>query len=68
MEFVPPNKRYRLYFDETGNGDLHAAEKSPNERYLSVTGVVVRQGTHDGYLTRRMNALKKDIFGIVGSE
>lgn len=68
MEFVPPSKRFRLYFDETGNGDLHAAEKSPNERYLSVTGVVIRQDTHDGYLTRRLSALKKDIFGLGESD
>ncbi|RED17130.1 DUF3800 domain-containing protein [Parasphingopyxis lamellibrachiae] len=63
MNFVPPTSRYRLYFDETGNGDLDAAEKHPNERYLSITGVVVKQDTHDGYLTRRMNRLKEDIFG-----
>ena len=68
MDFVPPNKRFRLFFDETGNGDLHAAEKAPNERYLSVTGVVVRQDTHDGYLTRRLNRLKRDIFGVGESE
>lgn len=68
MEFVPPNRRFRLFFDETGNGDLHAAEKSPNERYLSLTGVVIRQDHHDRYVTRRLNALKQDIFGVGPSE
>ncbi len=63
MEFIPPSRRFRLFFDETGNGDLHAADKSPNERYLSVTGIVIRQDTHDGYVTRRLNHLKADLLG-----
>lgn len=64
MEFVPPKNRYRLFFDETGNGDLNAADKSPNERYLSLTGVVILQKHHDDYVTRRLNLLKRDIFGV----
>lgn len=68
MEFVPPKQRYRLFFDETGNGDLHAAEKSPNERYLSVTGIVIRQDIHDRYVTRRLNHLKRTIFGVSETE
>lgn len=63
MEFVPPSKRFRLFFDETGNGDLHAADKSPNERYLSITGIVIRQDHHDRYVTRRLTRLKADLFG-----
>ena len=63
MEFVPPSKRFRLYFDETGNGDLHAADKSPNERYLSITGIVIRQDHHDRYVTRRLNLLKTTLLG-----
>jgi hypothetical protein len=63
LPFIHPSKRYRLFFDETGNADLDGAEKSPNERYLSLTGVVIRQDIHDGYLTRRLNRLKNDIFG-----
>lgn len=63
MDFVPPSKRFRLFFDETGNGDLHAADKSPNERYLSVTGIVVRQDHHDRYVTRRLNLLKANLLG-----
>lgn len=65
--FVPPKERYRLYFDETGNGDLDAAEKSPNERYLSVTGIVIRQDVHDRYTTRRLDRLKRDLFGQLPS-
>lgn len=63
MDFVPPSKRFRLFFDETGNGDLDAADKSPNERYLSITGIVIRQDHHDGHVTRRLNFLKGSLFG-----
>lgn len=61
-KFIDPSKRFRLYFDETGNGDLDATDKSPNERYLSLTGVVIRQDYHDRYTTRRLNRLKREIF------
>lgn len=63
MPFIHPSKRYRLFFDETGNGDLHAAKKDPHQRYLSLTGVVLRQDIHDNYTTRRLTRLKADIFG-----
>jgi uncharacterized protein DUF3800 len=62
--FIHPSKRYRLFFDETGNGDLHAAKKNPNERYLSLTGIVIRQDIHDRYITGRLARLKVDIFGF----
>lgn len=42
---------------------MHAADKSPNERYLSITGLVMRQSHHDGYVTRRLNLLKASLFG-----
>jgi Protein of unknown function (DUF3800) len=59
--FIHPSDRYRLFFDETGTGDLRSA-RDPNERYLSLTGVVIRQDFHDGYMTRRLDRLKRDIF------
>jgi hypothetical protein len=62
MTFIHPSQRYRLFFDETGNGDLHAARKDPNQRYLSLTGIVLRQDIHDRYTTRRLTRLKADIF------
>jgi hypothetical protein len=62
-QFVHPSKRYRLFFDETGNGDLHAAKKDTNQRYLSLTGLVIRQDDHDGDKTRQLDDLKKDVFG-----
>jgi len=61
--FIQPSRRYRLFFDETGNGDLHAAKKDPNQRYLSLTGLVIRQDIHDSTITERLTALKRNIFG-----
>lgn len=63
MTFIPPQKRFRLFFDETGNGDLNAAASQPNERYLSVTAIGMRQDHHDNYVTRRLSKLKEDFFG-----
>jgi endonuclease-3 len=63
LAFVQPSRRYRLFFDETGNGDLHAAKKDPNQRYLSLTGLVIRQDIHDSTITKRLTTLKRDIFG-----
>jgi hypothetical protein len=61
--FVHQSKRYRLFFDETGNGDLRAAKKDQNQRYLSLTGLAIRQDQHDGDITNQLNALKAGIFG-----
>lgn len=62
-QFIDPKKRYRLYFDETGTGDLRAHKKDPNQRYLSVTGLVFLQDTHDTTVTERLVALKRQTFG-----
>jgi Protein of unknown function (DUF3800) len=61
--FIDPSKRYRLFFDETGNSDLYAGKKDPHQRYLSLTGLVIRQDIHDGAITRRLTVLKTEIFG-----
>jgi hypothetical protein len=61
--FVHSANRYRLFFDETGNGDLHAAKKDPHQRYLSLTGLVIRQDIHDAETTKQVSALKSNIFG-----
>lgn len=60
--FIHPTKRYRLYFDETGTGDLQAHKKDQNQRYLSVTGLVFRQDVHDTTFTSRVSAFKRRIF------
>ena len=61
--FIHPSKRYRLFFDETGNGDLHAAKKDPHQRYLSLTGIVIRQDVHDIAITESLATLKSNVFG-----
>lgn len=61
--FIHPSKRYRLFFDETGNGDIRAAEKDANQRYLSLTGLVYRQDNHDTNITKKLSDLKAGIFG-----
>jgi hypothetical protein len=60
--FIHPTRRYRLYFDETGTGDLKAHKKDANQRYLSVTGLVFRQDVHDSTFTTRVSAFKRRIF------
>jgi Protein of unknown function (DUF3800) len=60
--FIDPTRRYRLYFDETGTGDPKAHKKDPNQRYLSVTGLVFRQDGHDSTFTTRVSAFKRRIF------
>jgi hypothetical protein len=62
MTFIHPTQRYRLYFDETGTGDLRAHKKDANQRYLSLTGVVFRQDVHDTTFATRLLALKRRIF------
>ena len=63
LTFIHPTQRYRLYFDETGTGDLRAHKKDANQRYLSLTGVVFRQDVHDTTFTRRVDAFKRRVFG-----
>ena len=60
--FVRPTRRFRLYFDETGTGDLKAHLKDRNQRYLSLTGLVFRQDVHDTTFTTRVSAFKRRIF------
>lgn len=61
-QFIHPKDRYRLYFDETGTGDLRAHKTDPNQRYLSVTGLVFRQDTHDTTFTTQLSAFKLPFF------
>jgi hypothetical protein len=61
--FIDPASRFRLHFDETGTGDLKAHQKDENQRYLSLTGLVFRQDTHDTRFTARVSAFKREIFG-----
>jgi hypothetical protein len=58
--FYPPNKRYRLYIDETGTDSMKSTEI---DRHLALMGVVLRQDTHDNGLHPRLEAIKTDLFG-----
>jgi hypothetical protein len=61
--FIPPSRRYRLYFDETGSPVLSAAKRDPDQRYFSLTGLVVRQDIHDAQVTEQLEKIKRNIFG-----
>lgn len=52
---------YRLYIDETGNPDLEAS-RDPNHRYLSLTGVIIKQSHVRDVLVPRLEELKKEVF------
>jgi Protein of unknown function (DUF3800) len=53
---------FRIYIDEVGHHDLKSSD-DPNERYLSLTGVIMRHSYEVGECTTAMNALKKKVFG-----
>ena len=53
---------FRLFVDEVGHHDMKSSA-DPNQRYLGLTGVVMRLGYADGEFTARLNVLKKEIFG-----
>lgn len=54
---------YRLYIDEVGNHDLTHAE-DPNERFLSLTGVIIESQHCIGGLIPQMEALKREFFVV----
>jgi len=53
---------FRIFIDEVGNADLGSASND-NERYLSLTGVIVELNYHNGPLTQELSAVKVDVFG-----
>jgi hypothetical protein len=54
---------FRLYIDEVGNGDLKGAASDPNVRYLSLTGILTRQSTHERIIQPGLDSLKAEFFG-----
>lgn len=52
---------YRIYIDEVGNHDLHHAD-DPNQRYLSLTGVILESRYTLETLLPEMDQLKRDFF------
>ncbi|MBV9455201.1 MAG: DUF3800 domain-containing protein [Rubrobacter sp.] len=53
--------KYRLYVDEVGNSDVKAT-KNPNQRYLSLTGVVFELGYVKDVVFPRLEELKWEYF------
>ena len=54
--------KYRLYIDEVGNSGLSARYQHPNERYLSLTGVVIELHHVDSIVAPHFEALKRRYF------
>lgn len=52
---------YRIYIDEVGNHDLTHAD-NPNERFLSLTGVIFESNYSDTIFIPEFNKLKHDYF------
>lgn len=53
---------FRIFIDEVGHHDLKSSD-DPNERYLSLTGVIMRLSYESGEFTTALNALKMEVFG-----
>lgn len=59
---MPQNQeKYRIYIDEVGNHDLKNVD-NPNQRYLSLTGVVFELGYVAQILFPKLEALKTKYF------
>ena len=52
---------YRIYIDEVGNHDMSHAD-DPNERFLSLTGVILESGYTAQTFIPEMNELKQRFF------
>lgn len=52
---------YRVYIDEVGNHDLKHAD-DPNERFLSLTGVIVESSHNMSVLQPEMQEIKRSFF------
>jgi hypothetical protein len=52
---------YRMYVDEVGNHDLTHAD-NPNERFLSLTGVILESAYTLRVLQPELDAIKRDFF------
>jgi Protein of unknown function (DUF3800) len=56
----------RLFIDEVGNSDLEGSADDPNVRYLSLTGIIIKRGAHDGAVTGSVTGLKQKHFADPG--
>jgi uncharacterized protein DUF3800 len=53
---------FRLFVDECGHHDMKSSS-DPNQRYLGLTGIIMRLGYADGDFTQLLNGIKLSIFG-----
>jgi len=53
--------KYRIYIDESGNSSLDSAD-NPNERFLSLTGIIIKINYVNEFLHDDMENLKKRFF------
>jgi Protein of unknown function (DUF3800) len=53
---------HRVFIDEFGNHDLKSSD-DPNQRYLGLTGIIMRLEYEEGQFTDALNAIKQEIFG-----
>ena len=53
---------FRLFIDECGHHNMKSAD-NPNERYLGLTGVIMREAYASGQFTDALNQLKQEVFG-----
>ncbi len=53
---------FRLFIDEVGHGSMKFSDH-PNERYLSLTGAIMRITNESGQFTDELNKLRAEIFG-----
>lgn len=49
----------RLFIDEVGNDDV----RHPDERFLSITGIIAKLHGHSAHITPEIEQLKADLFG-----
>lgn len=53
---------FRLYIDEVGHHNMKSS-LDPNERYLGLTGVIMRVAHAEGDFTSALNTIKTAVFG-----
>jgi hypothetical protein len=52
---------FRLFIDEFGHHDMKSSDH-PNERYLGLTGIIMREEYASNDFATRLNAIKQQIF------
>jgi hypothetical protein len=55
---------FRVFIDEVGHHDLKSSD-DPNERFLSLTGVIMRLAYESADFTASLNEVKQQVFGRI---